>query len=112
MIITQFWEGDIPLRPLNFSLEDEYGNNVTGFDVYSVKVRMLDSDNREVDLKGAQTIVLPNSPYITFTFPEDRTVFPKHGDYLLQLEIEVDGRRQSTNTHTIRVQKLGKRGRN
>lgn len=110
MIITQYWEGDIPLRPMYFGLEDEYGNPIGGAGLYDVRVRMLDTDNREVDLKGSQ-LIYDNSEYATFIFPEDRTLFPKHGDYLIQLEVGRDGRTQFTSAHTIRVQKLGKRGR-
>ena len=111
MIITQFWEGDIPLRPMTFGLQDEYGNDIGGTGIYNVKVKMLDTDNREVDLKGAQVITAVDSPYATFIFPEDRTLFPRHGDYLIQLGVESGGRVQWTSPHTIRVQRLGKRGR-
>lgn len=111
MIITQFWEGDIPLRPMYFGIQDEYGNDIGGVGGYSAKVRMLDTDNREVNLRGSQLITAIDQPYATFVFPEDRTVFPKHGDYLIQLGIESGGRTQWANPHTIRVQRLGKRGR-
>lgn len=111
MIITQFWEGDIPLRPMYFGLQDEYGNDIGGAGIYNITVRMLDTDNREVDLRGSQLITSTNSAYATFIFPPDRTLFPKHGDYLIQLGVESEGRMQWTTPHTIRVQRLGKRGR-
>ena len=112
MIITQYWEGDIPLRPMYFGLLDEYGNDIGGAGSYALKVRMLDTDNKEMDLRGSQLITAANSAYATFIFPEDRTLFPKHGDYLLQLGVMSEGRMQWTSPHTIRVQRLGKRGRN
>lgn len=111
MIITQFWEGDIPLRPMYFGLQDEYGQELGGTGNFTLKVKMLDTDNREVDLRGAQLINTPDTAFATFIFPEDRTLFPKHGDYLLQLGVESNGRIQWTSAHTIRVQRLGKRGR-
>lgn len=110
-MITQFWEGDIPLRPLVFGLQDEYGNDIGGVGQFRVSVRMLDTDNKEANLKGSQLVTSPNSPYATFTFPQDRSVFKKHGDYLIQLSMKDDaGREQWTSGHTIRVKKLGKRG--
>lgn len=113
MIITQYWEGDIPLRPMVFGIQDEYGNDIGGLGIYNAKIRMLDTDNREVNLKGSQLLTTAGEPYATFIFPEDRTLFPRHGDYLIQLGIQdSNGRLQWSNGHTIRVQKLGKRGRN
>lgn len=112
MIITQFWEGDIPLRPMYFGIQDEHGNIIGGQDVFDIQVRMLDTDNREVDMRGSQLMAAPNTSFVSFTFPEDRTLFPKHGDYLLQLGVRSGGRMQWTSAHTIRVQRLGKRGRN
>lgn len=111
MIITQFWEGDVPLRPMYFGIQDEYGNDVGGAGSYNLKVRMLDTDNREVNLKGSQLVTSVNSAFATFIFPDNRSLFPKHGDYLIQLGVESGGRLQWTNAHTIRVQRLGKRGR-
>lgn len=111
MIITQFWEGDIPLRPLSFGVQDEYGNDLGGVGQFTPKVRMLDTNNRPVDLKGSQLLTDELSPYATFIFPEDRTLFPRHGDYLIQLGIRRGDRMQWTTPHTIRVQALGKRGR-
>lgn len=113
-MITQFWEGDIPLRPLYLGVQDEYGNNI-GAATFSVQVRLLDTDNREVDLAGAQIITVPGSNEVAFHFPDDRSVFKKHGDYLLQLGLKESGnseRVQWTTPHTIRVRRLGKGGRN
>lgn len=111
MIITNYWEGDVPLRPMYFGLQDEYGNDIGGAGSYAIKVRMLDTDNREVDLRGSQLLTSLNSAYATFIFPTDRTLFPKHGDYLVQLSVEANGRKQWTSPHTIRVNRLGKRGK-
>lgn len=111
MIITQFWEGDIPLRPMYFGLEDEFGNDIGGAGAYQLSVRLLDPNEREVDLKGSTLVTAMNSGFATFTFPEDRTVFLRSGDYRIQLGVRSGERMQWTSSHTIRVQKFGKRGR-
>lgn len=110
-MISTYWEGDIPLNPLVIGLQDEFNQRVTLTD-YDVEPIMLDSDNNKVDLTGSELVEQWEAGVFMFYFPGDRSVFNKHGDYMLQFVLSrADGREQRSAAHTIRVRSLGKRGR-
>jgi hypothetical protein len=73
------------------------------------KVRLIDSDNRDVDITGAVLLTAgANEGHFVFRWPTDRSLFEKTGDYLLQMEIDgTSGTKDFTTAHTIRVRRLG-----
>jgi hypothetical protein len=110
-VIGVYWEGQIPRDPLHIQILDENNTPVSLASYNSFKVRMLDSDNREVDLEDSFLDSSDvNNGRFTFNFPKDRSLFPKYGDYVAQLEfIGVDGSTDFTSSFTMRVKKLGRR---
>lgn len=108
-MISQYWVGQIPARPLSMLVKSQDGANMNLSVYTTVNVKMLDSRNREVSLTGG-SVNTNNSTngQITFTFPTDRSLFTEKGDYVLQLELSGTGKLDYTTTHTIRVRELGK----
>lgn len=108
-MISQYWKDQIPARPLSIQVKDQDGNdmNLSGYTTYTVK--MLDSNNVEVDLTGS-VLNTGNADIGKFVFrwPTTRTLFDEAGDYVLQLELTGTGRKDYTTTHTIRVRELGR----
>lgn len=108
-MISQYWKDQIPARPLSIQVKDQSGNdmNLSGYTSYAVK--MLGSNNEELDLTGSELNTL-NSDIGKFVFkwPTDRSLFEYSGDYVLQLELTGTGKKDYTTTHTLRVRELGK----
>jgi hypothetical protein len=109
MEISQYEVGQIPLANLSMTVKDSYGRNLNCSVYTDISVRMLDSDNREVDLTGA---VLNRggaaSGRFVFEWPRNRSLFTKRGDYVLQLVLKTSNAVDMTTAHTIRVRELGK----
>lgn len=108
MAISYYWVGQIPAKPLVIDVRGEGGSliNLSSYDEYNVK--MLGSDNEEINLDGSLlSITGAATGEFLFRFPTDRSVFTKSGEYLLQLEFVSAGARDFTTAHTIRVHKLG-----
>jgi hypothetical protein len=73
---------------------------------------MLGSNNEMVDLAGSE--LNTNGARLgkfVFTWPLTRSVFERHGEYVLQLELSGLGKREYTTPHTIRVRQLGRVGK-
>ena len=108
-MISQYWIGQIPARPLSILVKTQDGTdmNLSGYD--NITAKLIGSDNEIVNLTGA-VINSANKAFgqITFTFPTDRSLFTKKGDYVFQLELKGTGKLDFTTTHTIRVRELGK----
>ena len=108
-MISQYWIGQIPARPLAIVVKTQDGTdmNLSGYD--SITAKLIGSDNEIVSLTGA-VVNTTNKAFgqITFTFPTDRSLFTKKGDYVFQLELKGTGKLDFTTTHTIRVRELGK----
>jgi hypothetical protein len=90
-------------------VRDQNGYPVNLASYTNYKVKLVGSDNEDIDLTGS---VLNTSGATTghfvFRWPIDRSVFTKPGEYLLQLEIDgQNGTKDFTTTHSIRVRKLG-----
>lgn len=109
MEISQYEVGQIPLRNLTLTVKDSYGRNVNLTPYTDISVRMLGSDNEEVDLSGSNVNTGGSSSgRIIFEWPRDRSLFTKSGDYVLQLVLKTANAKDMTTAHTIRVRQLGK----
>lgn len=104
-----YWVGDKPSRPVAIDVRDSQGREVnlgtyTGFEVV-----MLDSDNEQIDLTGSfLTTSGASTGRFVFRFPENRSLFNKPGEYLLQLVVKgANGTEDRTFPHTIMVKRLG-----
>lgn len=108
-MISQYWTGQIPARPFAIVVKTQDGNdmNLSAYD--SITAKLIGSDNEPIDLTGS-VINSGNKAFgqITFTFPTDRSLFTKKGDYVFQLQLSGTGKLDFTTTHTIRVRELGK----
>ena len=112
-MISQYWIGQIPARPLSMLVKSQDGSefNLSGYT--TINVKLIDPDNNEVNLTGS-TIDTNAKEFgqIRFIFPTTRSLFDTRGDYVLQLELIGSDRLDYTTTHTIRVRELGKVIRN
>lgn len=110
MILGPYWVDQIPGDNLSIQVRDDMNSPVDLSSYNSFEPIMLDSDNREVDLTGASldTTNAVNGRFL-FNFPDDRSLFNKHGDYLLQLKMTGVGKVDYTNPVILRVKQLGRR---
>jgi len=112
-MISQYWIGQIPARPLSIVVKTQEGAdfNLSGYT--TIKTILLDPDNNEVSLSGS-TLDSNAKAFgqLRFIFPTDRSLFEKRGDYVLQVELKASDRLDYTTTHTLRVRELGKVIRN
>lgn len=108
MAISQYWTGQMPARPIAIDVRDSDGRAVNLSSYTQFNVRVLGSDNEEVDLEGSSLITSQAAAgRFVFRWPTGRSVFDKAGEYLLQLELAGTGVRDFTSTHTIKVRKFG-----
>jgi hypothetical protein len=108
MNISQYQVGQKPFRPLAITVNDSAGRPVdlSFYDDYTV--RLIGSDNEEVDLgNGELQTAGARQGRFTFVWPTNKSLFSKAGDYLLQLELSGDGHRDFTTAHNIRVREIG-----
>jgi hypothetical protein len=108
-MISQYWVGQIPARPLSIQVKDQDGNalNLSGYTTITIK--LLGSRNETIDTSGA-VLDTANSSVgkILFRWPTESSLFNESGDYVLQLELSGTDRLDFTTTHTIRVRELGR----
>jgi hypothetical protein len=109
MAISQYRVGQIPAAPLAITINDSLGRAVDCSIYDEFVVKMLDSDNNNIDLTGSalQTGGLRNGRFV-FVWPTDRSLFTKTGDYVLEMQFLRPGAKDITTSHTIRVRDLGK----
>lgn len=108
-MISQYWVGQIPNKPLSIRVKDGEGVD-SDLSIYTdIKVKMLGSYNEEIDLTGS-TLNTNNAllGHIIFIWPTTRSLFDYPGDYILQLELSGTGKKDFTSTHTLRVRELGR----
>lgn len=107
-MISQYWVGQIPLRNLTINVLDGLGRPLNCTVYTDVRVRMLGSNNEEIDLSGS---VLNRagaaSGRFIFEWPRDRSLFTESGDYVLQLLLGSVNAVDITSEHTMRVHELG-----
>lgn len=108
-MISQYWVGQIPNKPLSMIVKDSEGSDVDLSIYTDVKLKMLGSYNEEIDLSGGtvnkNNLVLGK---VSYTWPTTRSLFDYPGDYILQLELSGAGKKDFTTTHTLRVRELGR----
>jgi hypothetical protein len=108
-MISQYWVGQIPGRPLSIQVKDQSGGdyNLSGYTTISAV--MLGSYNEELDLTGSSIDATgAANGKIGFFWPTTRSLFDYPGDYVLQLKLEGSNKKDYTSTHIIRVRELGK----
>jgi hypothetical protein len=108
-MISQYWVGQIPSKPLSIRVKDGEGIDSDLSTYTNVKVKMLGTHNEELDLTGS--VVNTNNSLtgrIIFIWPTDKSLFEYPGDYILQLELSGTNKKDFTSTHTIRVRELGR----
>jgi hypothetical protein len=112
-MISQYWVKQIPLRPLSILVKDDNGADADLGLYTNITIKMLGSNNEEIDLTGADVITTNKAlGQIGFIWPTDRSLFEFPGDYLLQLSLQTDdGTLDFTSTHTLRIRELGRRNR-
>lgn len=108
--MIEYEVGAKPSRPMTMIVRDELDNpvNVIGYD--SWRLEMLDTDDRLVDLTGVGITELPQAVgAFSVTWPKDRSLFPKKGQYIVRLVLEnEDGSRDITRAGEIRVREFGR----
>lgn len=109
MEISQYEVGEIPLKNLTLSVKDAYGRPIDLRVYTDVSVKMLGSNNEEINLEGSSlnTGGASQGRYV-FEWPRDRSLFTKTGDYVLQLVLQTATAIDKTSAHTIRVRELGR----
>lgn len=108
MATSLYYTGQIPAKPLAITVYDSDGRtaNLAGYTSYNV--RMLGSNNEEIDLTGAVlNTSQANTGRFVLRWPTDRTLFEEPGEYLLQLELVSATARDYTTEHNIKVRRLG-----
>lgn len=111
-MISQYWVGQIPARPLSITVKNQGGEDYDLSAYSTITAKMLGSNNEEISLDGA-TINTANKNLgkIGFIWPTDKSLFEYPGDYVLQLQLVGTNKKDFTTTHTIRVRELGGRNR-
>lgn len=108
MEISQYWVGQIPRRPLSIVVRDSLGRDLdlSGYTTYSV--RIVGSNNEEVDLTGSQLQTAgAKTGRFVFVWPTTKSLFDEPGEYLLQLQMSDSTSRDFTTTWPIKVRELG-----
>lgn len=108
MSISQYWVGQIPSRPIAIDVRGSDGRSINLASYTDYKVIVIGSDNEVIDITGS-TLSTAGAAQGRFVFrwPENRSVFDKAGDYLLQLELSGGGYKDYTTEHNIVVRRLG-----
>lgn len=103
-----YWVGSIPAEPVAIDVRDSQGRPKNLSTYTSFELVLLGSDNELIDISdGVFNSAQAAEGRFTFRWPI-RSIFNKHGDYLLQLVAHgANGTKDMTTAHTIRVKKLG-----
>lgn len=108
-MISQYWVGQIPNRPLSILVKDSDGINMDLSIYTTIKLKMLGSYNEEIDISSGITDVNSASTgKIVYKWPTTKSLFDYPGDYIIQLELSGTGKKDFTSFHTIRVRELGR----
>jgi len=108
-MISQYWKDQIPAKPLSIQVKDQSGNDANLSGYTTIDVKMVGSNNEEIDLAGSTVISTnKNIGKIQFVWPTDRSLFEDIGDYVLQLQLGGTGKLDFTSTHTLKVRELGR----
>lgn len=111
-MISQYWVGQIPNRPLSILVKDSEGSDMDLSIYTTINMKMLGTSNEEIDVSSG-TLNTNNAinGKIIYTWPTEKSLFDYPGDYIVQLELTGTGKKDFTSSHTIRVRELGRRYR-
>ena len=108
--MIEYEVGTRPSRPLTLLVRDELDNpvNIVGYD--TLRLEVLDTDDKPLDLSGVLVQELGDEiGVVTVVWPKNRTIFDKKGKYVLRLVLEGnDGVKDITRTGEIRVRDFGR----
>lgn len=108
MSVGTYWVGEIPTRPLSIRVMDEYGQemNLSTYDGFNVK--MLDTNNVEVDLSDTTLdAAMAAAGELSLVWPETYSLFTEPGEYVLQMELLDGTMKDKTSTYTFTVRQAG-----
>lgn len=109
MAISQYKVGQIPRQDLGITIRDSRGRTLDISGYTDITVRILDSDNEEVDTTGGiLNLGGVTVGRIMFKWPTDRTLFEKIGTYLLEVILSDGVHKDITTEHSIQVTSLGR----
>lgn len=108
-MISQYWVGQIPQRPLTIIVRDSDGVNINLSEYTTIKIKILGSYNEELDVSaGVLNTNNASIGKIIYNWPTTKSLFDYAGDYVVQLELGGTGKKDFTSTHTLRVRELGR----
>jgi|LauGreDrversion4_2_1035121.scaffolds.fasta_scaffold02123_14 hypothetical protein len=108
-MISQYWINQIPARPLVMQVKNEQGQDLDLSAYTDISIIMIGSDNEPISLSGSSlNTTLANIGKLTFSWPTDRSLFKRAGEYVLQVQLKASDRLDFTTTHMIRVRELGR----
>lgn len=108
-MISQYWKEQIPARPLVIQVKNEQGQDLDLSAYTDISIILLGSDNEPINISGSVlNTTNKNLGKINFSFPTDRSLFKKAGDYVLQLQLKASDRLDFTSIHTLKVRELGR----
>lgn len=107
-----YWQGEKPGGTMVVTVLDQETGVPANIAPYSkAELVLLDSRNREVDLGNAETAISSGeSGRIVFTWPTDKSLFEKTGEYVFQIVLtggEDDQVVVKTTVQDIVVKRLG-----
>lgn len=108
-MIGFYYVGQIPASPMSIEVVDNDGVPVNLSSYTSLQAVMLDPQNNEVDLTGGTLGAAPGVGRLYYRLPENRSVFDRPGEYVLQLRLANETAVDFTSEFTIRVKSLGGR---
>lgn len=101
--------GAIPSRPLTIAVRDEGDNSVNTIGYDSIRVEMIDTDDKAVDMSAVTLLEVPDTVGVFSLFWPKTSIFNKKGIYVLRLVMETsDGSKDITRTAEIRVREYGR----
>ncbi len=108
MKTQNYWVGQIPSQPMYFNVRDQRGEILPLNAYSSVNLILLGSDNEVLGTSdGTVEIVDTARGIVRYTWPTNKTLFNKAGEYVFQLELVGTGKRDYTSRKTIIVRELG-----
>jgi hypothetical protein len=109
-MISQYWVGQIPNRPLSILVKDSEGSDMDLSIYTTINIKMLGTFNEEINVSSG-TLNTNNAinGKIIYNWPTGASLFEYPGDYIVQLELSGTGKKDFTSSHTIRVRELGRR---
>lgn len=108
--MIEYEAGAKPSRPMTLVVRDELDNPINVISYDSWRLEMLDTDDRLVDLTGVTITEIPQAIGVfSVSWPKDRSLFNRKGQYLLRLILEnADGSKDITRAGEIRVRDFGR----